>query len=147
MFFRPKNSSSVKLTAVEFNTLYTSLYNLKPKSSELNFLDEINILDIEFYWCLTMDSDNGVLGCFDMFQPNKIFLQNFNFPDTRDNINEILSVICHELHHYYLFQKCPWLYAICTLPVLRNYTIEVPAHRIEKIVDEILEDQILNKSI
>ena len=90
----------------------------------------------EFRWCPEMNLNNGILGCFTPLHPNSIFLQRFGNtmknPDGRIFwIEQMFPTIIHELRHAFQWKKSKILYLLCSLPVIREYTLEKDAKREE----------------
>ena len=95
----------------------------------------------EFRWCPEMNVNNGVMGCFTPLHPDKIFLQRFDTaiknPDGRiDWIEQIFSTIVHELRHAHQWKKSKIAYLLCSLPVLRQYTLETDAEHAEEQAED-----------
>ncbi len=94
----------------------------------------------QFRWCPAMNGDNGVIGCFSPLHPGTIFLQPFENADVAIKdpsgrvtwIEEIFPTIIHELAHARQWQKSKIAYVICSLPGLRELTLENGANRAQK---------------
>ena len=94
----------------------------------------------KFKWCHAMTGDNGVMGCFTPLHPDTIFLQpyaNAEFeikdPSGRSNwIDYLFPTIIHELCHARQWQQVKIFYIICSLPGLRELTLEADANRAQK---------------
>lgn len=54
----------------------------------------------------------------------------------------ITPTVIHELRHAWQFARCPWLYVLCSLPVLREYTLELDAQRIGREAENIVESTV-----
>lgn len=50
--------------------------------------------------------------------------------------------VIHELRHAWQFRKCWWLYVLCSLPLLRAFTLERDAERIAREAEHIVEQTI-----
>ncbi|MBQ6598101.1 MAG: hypothetical protein IJH79_11170 [Lentisphaeria bacterium] len=94
----------------------------------------------KFKWCHDMTAENGVMGCFTPLHPDTIFLQPWENADIAiknpsgrsDWIEQIFPTIVHELAHARQWQKSKIAYVICSLPGLRELTLENGANRAQK---------------
>ena len=135
--FSLKNSK--QLTAEELNWLHAMLGEYSMTMPGL-WLQALPWTRFEFRWCPEMTSDNGIIGCFSPLHPNTIYLQPFENdditirnPDGRVNwIEQIFPTIVHELAHARQWQKSKIAYVICSLPGLRELTLENGANRAQK---------------
>ncbi len=128
-------------------SLLTS-YAATPKGAWLN---SMNWRNFEFKYCKAM-VDSDVMGAFVVTAPSTIYLMpppnaDFTAPITRVETEHriswpenIASTIVHELRHAWQYRRCKGLYALCCLPIVRQFTIEVDAKRIQEAADPYFEN-------
>lgn len=112
---------------------------LKEKE-EFKFLNEISLKDVQIYWYT--DKNKDVLGGFHFFSFNVIYInevknigkKQWKFINKAQKVIQMFPVILHELCHYWQFKKNPVLYFFLQFPVIRNFTIEKQAYKIENYV-------------
>ena len=92
----------------------------------------------EFRWCPEMNVHNGVMGCFTPFYPKTIFLQQFVHIDY-DWIEQIFPTIVHEMRHAHQWKRSKIKYILCSLPVLRQYTLESDAKNEEEKAENFMQ--------
>lgn len=94
-------------------------------------------------WCPAMKNSGGVMGAFTPWLGKKIFLMPSNIDPLQKRMMEerglrdswligICPVLIHELRHVYQFSLNPAIYIACTLPGIRQFTIENDAVKTEK---------------
>lgn len=97
-----------------------------------------------FHWCAAMSED--VMGAFVPAAPWTIFLMPCAENGTtfsRTTWAEIMApTAIHELRHAWQFRKCCLLYVLCSLPILRQFTLERDATRIGNAAAEIIEKTV-----
>ena len=54
----------------------------------------------------------------------------------------ITPTVIHELRHAWQFMRRPWLYILCSLPVLREFTLERDARSIGREAENIVESTV-----
>jgi hypothetical protein len=99
---------------------------------EFAWLKKIDIQNIYLYWCYKMGLANGIIGCFSLFYPNRIFLS------PQKNCKEFLiSTLIHEVYHLYQYEKYGFvLFSLFSLPIIRNVLLERNARYYENVFDE-----------
>lgn len=133
------NSYEIKLIQMMIEEL-----DLKSKN-EFNFLNEISLDEIEFFWYLDSSEDN--LGGFYYFSKNAIYINHCDMKNNLDNedsyysqsMNHIIisfGTIIHELCHYWQCKNHPILYFVLQFPFIRDYTIEKQAYKISNYLQE-----------
>jgi len=135
--FSLKNTTP--LTDEELNWLHKMLAEYSASVQGL-WLKSLPWTKFKFRWCPAMNGDNGVIGCFSPLHPDTIFLQPFENADIAIKdpsgrvtwIEEIFPTIIHELAHARQWQKSKIAYVICSLPGLRELTLENGANRAQK---------------
>ena len=100
-------------------------YSHTPEGAWLN---ELPHQAYEIRWCSNMKKTDGVMGAFLPWLGKKVFLLPAeNTPDVRMRDpwpGLIAPTLVHELRHAWQFKRHPWLYVLCCLPVLREFTLE-----------------------
>jgi len=128
----------------EFDYLLAA-YAAMPKGRWLN---DLAWRGFEFKYCQKM-ADSSVMGAFVVTAPGTIYIM----PQSATIINEaiiaphirptwpeiIISTVIHELRHAWQYRRWKWLYVLCCLPVIREFTIEVDAKRVQKDADAFFE--------
>lgn len=128
----------------EFDYLLAA-YAAMPKGRWLN---DLAWRGFEFKYCQKM-AGSSVMGAFVVTAPRTIYLMPssvntfsdpvFN-PKGRSNWPELIaSTLVHELRHAWQYRRWKWLYVLCCLPVIREFTIEVDAKRVQKDADAFFE--------
>lgn len=94
----------------------------------------------ELRWCPAMTDD--VMGAFLPSRPWTVYLMP---PDAEVNnyariawAEYITPTVIHELRHAWQFRRRPWLYVLCSLPVLREFTLERDARSIGREAENIV---------
>ncbi len=115
------------------------------------WLNRMNWRNFEFKYCQKM-ADSDIMGAFVVTAPNTIYLMpppntDFSAPISRTEVEHrsswiscIASTLAHELRHAWQYRRCKWLYALCCLPILRQFTIEVDATRIQTEADKFFDN-------
>jgi len=98
---------------------------------------------VKIYWNEKYDANNGILGSFDWKKPSEINLIHYG----KDAPEMLVSVVAHELHHKWQFGKYGVLYFIMAIPLLREFLLEKTADKVEKAMDELMEDEEFIKEI
>ena len=127
--FSLKNSQP--LTTDELNWLHSMLGEYSMTMPGL-WLQTLPWTKFKFKWCPAMTPENGVMGCFSPIHPDTIFLQPFanadveiKDPSGRSSwIEQLFPTIVHELCHARQWQLVKVFYIICSLPGLREFTLE-----------------------
>lgn len=100
------------------------------------FLHDLPLSELEFLYCDNMNIDTGVMGAFSALHPKSIYLMKPRPSASTgksvelDRLNKsgwplgLFSTIVHELTHMWQRKKRPVLYTLCTLPGLREITLE-----------------------
>lgn len=87
----------------------------------------------EIRWCPAMIKSGGVMGAFVPWLGKKVFLLPSTSQPTmpmRDPWPGLIApTLVHELRHAWQYKRRPWLYILCCLPVLREFTLERDAWR------------------
>lgn len=96
------------------------------------WLWDIPIHQFQFYWCPAMSVTNGVLGAFTPFYSYKIFTmpqQQAVEELSQFYIELMFPTIVHQLRHawQYMYRDGILLYMLKSLPVVRQFTIQVQA--------------------
>jgi len=103
--------------------------------NRFNILKSINLNQIEFYWCNNMNTNNGILGCFSQFHPNKLFLAQNKFYK-----EGLISTVIHELTHKYQYEKFGFLkYSSLNIPFIRELYLEKEARYLETLCDDTID--------
>ena len=99
----------------------------------LDFIGDLDLAKISFYWCKDMNTQNGILGAFSPWRPNKIFLMDMS------SVRILLfPTVVHELRHMWQRKKYGWLlYMFLSFYLWRNYTLERSAKKYEVIAENI----------
>lgn len=114
------------------------LDNILRMSRDLTFLNEIDLNKVEFYWDPNMNDKNGILGAFSLFHSNCIFIRT-----NKGVMDLMLTTVIHELTHMHQFKTNPLLYIVCSIPVIREVTIESQARSNEALAELIVNEQKL----
>lgn len=95
------------------------------------WLNDFEFRAIKLEWCYAMKPADGVLGAFS-FLTGKVYLQ----PEEIDKIArgsawaELLApTLIHELRHVWQYKRNPLKYILCSIPGLRQITLERDAWR------------------
>lgn len=128
----------------EFDYLLAA-YAAMPKGRWLN---DLAWRGFEFKYCQKM-ADSSVMGAFVVTAPGTIYLMPFSVNTFSDPIINpkgrptwpecVITTVIHELRHAWQYRRLKWLYVLCCLPILREFTIEVDAKRITKEADKFFE--------
>ena len=129
--FSLKNSTP--LTAEERRWLLRLLDGYEDCTSG-QFLREFPWSICDFRWCHSMTPDNGVMGCFSPIHPDTLYLmpQNASIKPVDGRVywlEEIFPTVIHELRHAWQFRENPVGYVLCSLPLIRQLTLERDAVR------------------
>ena len=118
------------------------LYKLKQlqEHPKLNWLNDIDLNKVNFFWCDDMTDENGVMGAFSIWRPYNVYLRKFNLNNKEE---VILPTLVHELQHMWQLHKLSIFYFIFLIPIIRDLSIEMVANYYESIVDDIL----INKNL
>ena len=96
------------------------------------WLNAVNYRGVKLKWCLGMTPENGVMGCF-AIATNTIYLQPENvYEATRGSswVELMAPTLIHELRHVYQWRKNRIGYIVCSLPLLRQLTLERDAEAV-----------------
>lgn len=96
------------------------------------WLNSTNYRGITLKWCPGMTTENGVIGCF-AIATNTIYLQPENVYDAPHGscwVELMAPILIHELRHVYQWRKNRLGYIICSLPLLRQFTLERDAEKV-----------------
>lgn len=128
----------------EFDYLL-SAYAQTPQGSWLN---DMAWRGFEFKYCQKM-AESSVMGAFVVTKPQTIFLMPESATILHDAIFNakhrsawpeiIVPTLIHELRHAWQYRRRKWLYVLCCLPVIREFTIESDAKRITREADKFFE--------
>lgn len=104
------------------------------------WLQDINWRGMEYRFADLMQ-DSGVGGAQTVVKANTIYLcdMEYDAPERHRQTWELFQLyptIIHELRHVWQMRKWGWRYIICCLPILRNYTIEKDAYRIQDAAEK-----------
>ncbi len=113
------------------------------------WLNDMAWRGFEFKYCQKM-ADSSVMGAFVVTKPRTIYIMPSNtdgFENPiiarhtgRSNWPEIIiSTVIHELRHAWQYRRRKWLYVLCCLPFVREFTIEVDAKRVMSGADQFFE--------
>ena len=94
-----------------------------------------DIHETSIYWNDKYTVDNGIMGSFSIMEPNCIDLN----PLGKSVPERIIPTIVHELRHRWQFYHNPVLYLFKSIPIIRNYTIEITAYDLESEADVLIE--------
>jgi len=111
------------------------------------WLNEINYRAMNLKWCPGMTPDNGVMGCF-AIAVNTIYLQPENpYEGNRDTawIELLSNTLIHELRHVWQFRKNKLLYVLCSLPLLRDLTLERDAWAVSNAAQDFCDHYISDR--
>lgn len=123
-------AKSVPLTDGQRDRLmhYVSRY---AKTRNGLWLNDFEFRAIALEWCYVMKPADGILGAFS-FLTGKVYLQ----PEEIDKIArgsawvELLApTLIHELRHVWQYKRNPLKYILCSIPGLRQITLERDAWR------------------
>lgn len=107
---------------------------------DFRFLEDVDIDGVDMRWY--SDRSEKVLGGFYYFQGNRIYL-NREYARSCDTgtwagrMNRVclmFPVIIHELCHYWQSRHYGLLYLLLQIPVIREFTIETQAYRIQNVL-------------
>ena len=101
------------------------LLNEAKQKEEFRWLNQLHLNSICIKECPKM-SGTDILGAFTPLAPDSIFIQRLTqyVPGRPFWLEIVFSTILHELRHMFQFKKNRILYFLCTLPFIRNLTIE-----------------------
>lgn len=119
------------LTEKERRWFDDKVNELRPKlNAEIADIDMTSL-----YWEDEYNEDNGIMGSFNHFQPDRVKLN----PTGKLMPEFIIGTLVHELHHKWQFEKYGRvLFVLLAIPGLRRLTIEPSAYRLEDQVDELM---------
>lgn len=120
-----KNEVVTETEKREFENLLR-YYSATPEGAWLN---ELPWQAYEIRWCSNMNNSDGVMGAFLPWFGKKVFLLPSSPPFSNSGFRDpwpglIAPTLVHELRHAWQFKRRPWLYVLCCLPVLREFTLE-----------------------
>ena len=100
------------------------------------------VRSFELRWCPAMT--DAVMGAFVPSRPRTNYLrpEQTGMAVSTTWAEIMTPTVIHELRHAWQFMRCPWLYVLCALPVLREYTLEVDAGRIGREAETIVENML-----
>ena len=125
--FNLKNS--IELTDQETQHL-NKIFEEAVQNQNLVWLKQLDLPNITVKECPSM-AGTDIMGAFTPLKPNTIFLQRLvqYVPSRPFWLEIIFPTIAHELRHMYQYRKNRILYFLCTLPLIRNFTIERDAEK------------------
>lgn len=91
-----------------------------------SWLNSLNYRGITLKWCCGMTQENGVMGCFSI-ATGTVYLQPENVYDSAPGscwVELMAPTLIHELRHVYQWRKNRIGYILCSLPLLREITLE-----------------------
>lgn len=119
-----------------------------------SYLNEIDIRrDVEIYYY--SDKNRDVQGGFHALSKNVIYINKTDqrqiceipYGQRGSYVTNVFPTIMHELYHYYQRKKYgAVLYMIVSLPVIRRFTIEVPAYKISYYLYDRIQKEIFTLS-
>lgn len=133
--------NSNQVTETERDMIFSYINKYK-ESSYGNWLNNLNLSNIKFYWCNDMTDQNNILGAWNPLFYNDIYVKSIDKSKLNGNkFNDqlvydfhfglIIPTILHELYHKYQCKKYTLpIYALLAIPLWREYTIEKSAYKI-----------------
>jgi len=114
------------------------------------FLYTLPFEQFKFKWCYRMTSNNGIMGAFNPAFRKTIFLQHnkngyveiiaSKNPTIKYTwLMQLMPVMIHELTHAFQFQQAPIQYVVCSLPGLRQITLEKDVKTPEKAAKDFFD--------
>ena len=111
------------------------------------WINDLPWREFEFRWVPGIRGSD-ILGAFTPIHPQTIYLADHDIdPDFYLNrgvrpywIEHYLPTVCHELRHALQFSRNPVLYAVCSLPGIRQLTLERDADRVTEDADPIADE-------
>jgi len=92
------------------------------------------------FWEDKYNSDNGILGSFDLKHPHSINLS----PLGKQMPEMLVSTVAHELHHKWQFETLSIFYFFMAIPGIRQCLLEPTAKEVELAVDKLLGLEDIN---
>ena len=133
--------NSEKVTEYE-RTIILSYISKYKETKDSEWIHNLDLSKINFYWCKDMIDKNNILGAWNPLFYNNIYIKSIDKSKlTGNTYNDelvydfhfglVIPTILHELYHKYQCSKYTLLiYALLALPFWREYTIEPNAYKI-----------------
>lgn len=120
------------------------LKELRKKSYIFKFLNDINIYaEINFFYIQNRSKKLKSIYNYNLYNNVYIDIENKNLThkEKETNIIESFQTIIRKLHHFYQRKKYgAVIYAIASLPLIKNITLDISSNDMSDITENLIED-------